>query len=113
MFREADTDNSKSVSRDELVAAVKKHMNLATGNDRPTVDEVADFIMEHFDHNEDGKVSMKEFVATLKALAKEHNYKPTKEEWKEAKAAFKETDTNNDGHVDRKELVAALKKHWD
>merc|ERR1711988_1089078 len=109
MFREADTDNSKTVSRDELVAAVKKHMNLS--EEGPSAEEIADYIMKHFDHNEDGQISKKEFKKTLKALAKEHGYKPTEEDWEEAMAMFREADTDNSKTVSRDELVAAVKKH--
>jgi Ca2+-binding EF-hand superfamily protein len=108
-FDEADTNNDDHVDRKELIAAVKKHMNLSA--DGPSAEEIADYIMSHFDHNEDGQISVKEFRKTLKALAEEHDYKPTKEDWKEAMAMFREADTDNNKHVSRDELVAAVKKH--
>merc|ERR1712167_558861 len=68
----------------------------------------ADDIMAMFDSNKDGEISRKEFNDTLKALAKEHNYKPSKDELKEANDEFDKADADGSGTVNMDELAKAL-----
>merc|ERR1711957_437450 len=141
VFNDADADNSKSVDMEELVASIKKHMlaeigdikkekptagddkkGKPTGDDKkvkptagdrkpPSAEEIAGYIMKHFDQNGDGKITKVEFKDTMKALAKKHNYKPTKKDWKRAMKMFNDADVDNNNAVNMEELVATVKAH--
>merc|ERR1711957_47625 len=132
VFNDADADNSKSVDMEELVASIKKHMLAEIGDDKkgkptagddkkgkptagdrkpPSAEEIAGYIMKHFDQNGDGKITKVEFKDTMKALAKKHNYKPTKKDWKRAMKMFNDADVDNNNAVNMEELVAAVKAH--
>jgi len=108
MFNDADTDNSGAVDMDELVAAIRQHMDLEDG---PTPKQVAKWIMERFDRNGDGKIQKKEFRKTVKEIAKEHNHELTKEDWEKAMELFNDADANGNGEVDFQELRKSVKKH--
>merc|ERR1711957_231192 len=84
-----------------------------TAGDRrpPSAEEIAGYIMKHFDQNGDGKITKVEFKDTMKALAKKHNYKPTKKDWKRAMKMFNDADVDNNNAVNMEELVAAVKAH--
>ena len=59
MFKDADADDSGAVDMDELIAAIKEHMDLEDG---PSPKEVAKWIMKRFDRNGDGKIQKKEYI---------------------------------------------------
>merc|ERR1712166_930619 len=84
-----------------------------TAGDRkpPSAEEIAGYITKHFDQNGDGKITKVEFKDTMKALAKKHNYKPTKKDWKRAMKMFNDADVDNNNAVNMEELVAAVKAH--
>merc|ERR1711957_18284 len=84
-----------------------------TAGDRkpPSAEEIAGYIMKHFDQDGNGKISKKEFKKTLRKLAADHNYKPTKKEWERAMKMFNDADVDNNDAVDMEELVAAVKAH--
>merc|ERR1711957_507130 len=111
VFNDAGADNSKSVDMEELVASIKKHMLAETGDDKkvkptagdrkpPSAEEIAGYIMKHFDQNGNGKISKKEFKKTLRKLAADHNYRPTKKEWERAMKMFNDADVDNNDAVD-------------
>ncbi len=96
MFKEADTDSSGYIEKDEL-KAVLTEMAKSEGLDEPTDDQV-DRRMKALDLSGDGKISFGEFLnflATMKVMLI-------------CVAAFSEVDTDKSGTIDKGELKVVL-----
>merc|ERR1711957_653411 len=77
----------------------------------PSAEEIAGYIMSHFDSNGDDMISEVEFRDTMTALAKKHNFEPTQADWDRVMKVFNDADADNSKSVDMEELVASIKKH--
>ena len=98
----ATTDASYLQHRMAKASKPQPKTNLLAQLMQPSVDD----IMGMFDENEDGEISEDEFISTLKRLGGE--YKPTKEEVKEAMDMFHKADLNGDDSLSRAEVKALL-----
>lgn len=123
-FKAADTDNSGFVTKEELLAAVKAHieeikehvLQEVEGDDQgPSAKQIADWIMNEMDKDGNDKISKSEFRKGVRAIVKEHHngHKLTKEEMKKAMQIWEDADTDDSGEVDMKELLASVKHHME
>merc|ERR1712153_23504 len=65
-------------------------------------------VLEELDADESGTVSWDELSDFFKQIAKEHDYKLTKEDLEQAHEVFKMIDTDKSGDIDKKEFEAAM-----
>ena len=73
----------------------------------PTWEEV----LEELDEDGSGTVSWPELLNFLKQIAKEHDYKLTKDDIEQVHEMFKMVDADGSGDVDKAEFEAAVKAH--
>ena len=112
-FNAVDTDGNGKLTEKEILAAVKKY-DLVQMPDfpEPTEEqkkEIVEWVESELENG--GTITAKEARDAIKAFAKKHNWKVTKEQRAFMKAAFEEVDTNDDGAIDADELKAAIEKH--
>ena len=65
-------------------------------------------VLEELDADESGTVSLNEIISFVKQIAKQHDYKLTKDDLKQVKDVFKMVDTNGSGKIDKAEFEAAM-----
>ena len=112
-----DTDGSGDIDKKEFEAAIKAHGGLGqktrkmfaqvTKGGPPTWEEV----LEELDEDGSGTVSWPELLNFLKQIAKEHDYKLTKDDIEQVHEMFKMVDADGSGDVDKAEFEAAVKAH--
>ena len=117
IFKMTDANGNGVVSTEELKAAVKEVLEngppkLAQQPEGPpSVEDIVEQILAHFDLNGDGKVSRAEFEKVGNEMMDEMGLEG--EERKDAERMgdqiFKMTDSNGNGVVSGKELHAAVK----
>ena len=86
-------------------SAVKiSSLNKSSQPEPPTWEQV----LEELDADASGTVSWDELSDFFKKIAKEHDYKLTKEDLEQAKEIFKMIDTDKSDDIDKKEFEAAM-----
>ncbi|XP_041365329.1 calmodulin-like [Gigantopelta aegis] len=96
-FKKADTDNSGSLTVQELYKALEKM------GYKLTTDECAAMFVGT-DTNKDGKITLEEFLFEMNKVD------PRKVTESDLRRTFKEIDKSGDGFLDRKELGKVLVK---
>ena len=86
-------------------SAVKiSSLNKSSQPEPPTWEQV----LKELDADASGTVSWDELSDFFKKIAKEHDYKLTKEDLEQAKEIFKMIDTDGSDDIDKKEFEAAM-----
>mmetsp|Transcript_84084 Transcript_84084/g.132387 ORF Transcript_84084/g.132387 Transcript_84084/m.132387 type:complete len:850 (-) Transcript_84084:52-2601(-) len=102
-FLQADTDEDGQLNVDEL-AQLLKHVSREDQHEmvEESGSEISASVMEGFDTNRDGKISLQELLDRVKD---QEHVEAAFEGWRDG---FKEADVDNDGHLDSKELATLL-----
>ena len=116
VFKMVDTDKSGEIDKKEFEAAMEaagalgqksRKMFAQVTTKRPEPPTWAE-VLEELDADASGTVSWDELSDFFKQIAKEHDYKLTKEDLEQAHEIFKMVDTDKSGEIDKKEFEAAM-----
>jgi Ca2+-binding EF-hand superfamily protein len=116
IFKMVDTDKSGDIDKKEFEAAMEaagargqksREMFAQVRTRQPGPPTWAE-VLEELDADESGTVSWDELSDFFKQIAKEHDYKLTKEDLEQAHEVFKMIDTDKSGDIDKKEFEAAM-----
>ena len=116
IFKMVDTDKSGEIDKKEFEAAMeaagalgqksrKMFTQVRTRQPEPPTWEQ---VLEELDADGSKTVSWEELSDFFKKIAKEHDYKLTKEDLEQAKEIFKMIDTDKSDDIDKKEFEAAM-----
>ena len=116
VFKMIDTDKSGEIDKKEFEAAMeaagalgqKSRKMFAQVTTRQPEPPTWAEVLEELDADASGTVSLDEIIAFIKQIAKEHDYKLTKDDLKQVKEVFKMVDTDGSGEIDKAEFEAAM-----